>query len=113
MARLNQTAMEAQSTQSYANMLTTAQPPADASSPKIGLNVALSVFLGLVLALGLVLLLEMTDRRVRATEDLVISLGLPVLGTMPKPSVKRFTGGHRPSLAQQRVIGLPAPGKNA
>ena len=113
MARLNQTAMEAQSTQSYANMLSTAQPPAEHSSPKLVLNTALAVFVGLLLAVGTALVLELTNRRVRAPGDVVAALGLPVLGTMPKPSAKRFTGGHRASLAQQRVIGLPAPGKNA
>lgn len=113
MARLNQAAMEAQSTQSYANMLTTAQPPADHSSPKLVLNTALAVFVGLLLAVGLTLVLELSNRRVRAPADVVAALGLPVLGTMPKPGAKRFKGGQRASLAQQRVIGLPAPGKNA
>ena len=113
MARLNQTAMEAQSTQSFANMLSTAQPPAEHSSPRLVLNTALAVFVGLLLAVGTALVLELTNRRVRAPADVVAALGLPVLGTMPKPSAKRFTSGARASLAQQRVIGLPAPGKNA
>ena len=111
MARLNQTAMEAQSTQSYANILTTAQPPAEPSSPKIVLNAALAVFVGVLLAVGVALMLELSDRRVRAADDIVASLGLPVLGSLPKPGAKRFTSGKRVSLAQQRVIGLPAPTK--
>ena len=113
MARLNQTAMEAQSTQSYANILTTAQPPAEPSSPKVALNTVLSVFVGALLALGVALMLELSDRRVRAPADVVASLGLPVLGTMPKPGAKRFRAGKRISLQQQRVIGLPAPTKSA
>jgi hypothetical protein len=56
-----------------------------------------------------VLVLEMLDRRVRAAEDVVASLGLPVLGYMPKPNAKRFATSNRLSLMQQRVIGLPAP----
>ena len=109
MARLNQTAMEAQSTQSYANILTTAAPPAEPSSPKILLNSALSVFIGALLAVAVALVLELRDRRVRAPADVVASLGLPVLGTLPKPGAKRFNSGKRLALMQQRVIGLPAP----
>ena len=109
MARLNQTAMEAQANQSYANLLTTAQPPAEPSSPKILLNSALSVFVGTLLAVGAALLLELTNRRVRAPEDVIAALGLPVLGVLPKPTAKRFTAGRHALLMQQRVIGLPAP----
>ena len=111
MARLNQTAMESQSTQSYANILTTAAPPAEPSSPKIVLNSALSVFLGALLGVAVALVLELRDRRVRAPDDVVTSLGLPVLGTLPKPGAKRFNSGRRLALMQQRVIGLPAPTK--
>ena len=108
-ARLNQTAMESQSTQSYANMLTVAQPPAEHSSPKVLLNTLLSIFLGVLLAVGVALLLELSDRRVRAPDDIVAALGLPVLGTLPKPGAKRFSPGNRSLPMQQRVIGLPAP----
>jgi chain length determinant protein EpsF len=113
MARLNQTAMEAQSTQSYANVLTTAQPPADPSSPKLVLNTLLSIFVGALLALGVVLMRELTDRRVRSSEDVLESLGLPVLGSLPKPNAKHFRSGKHMALTQQRVIGLPAPTKGA
>lgn len=109
MARLNQTALESQSTQSYANVLTQAQPPAEHASPKLVLNTALSVFLGTLLAVGVALLLELSDRRVRAPEDVVAALGLPVLGVLPKPNAKRFNAGRHALLAQQRVVGLPAP----
>ena len=109
MARLNQTSMEAQSTQSYANMLTVAQPPAEHSSPKLLLNTLLSIFVGALLAVAVALLLELANRRVRTPDDVVASLGLPVLGTLPKPNAKRFSSGKRILLMQQRVIGLPAP----
>lgn len=109
MARLNQTAMEAQANQSYANLLTSAQPPAEHASPKILLNTALAIFLGALLAVGVALLLELSDRRVRAPEDVIAALGLPVLGVLPKPTAKRFMAGRHALLMQQRVIGLPAP----
>ena len=112
MARLNQTSMEAQSTQSYVNMLSTAAPPAEPSSPKLILNTLLSIFLGTLLAVGVALLLELSDRRVRAPEDIVAALGLPVLGILPKPTAKRFVSGKHALLMQQRVIGLPGPAVN-
>lgn len=112
MARLNQTAMESQATQSYANLLTQAQPPTLHASPKLLLNIALSIFLGSLLAVGVALLLELSDRRVRAPEDIVAALGLPVLGVLPKPTAKRFVSGKHALLMQQRVIGLPGPAAN-
>ena len=109
MARLTQTAMESQANQSYASPLTTAQPPAEHASPKLLLNTLLAIFLGTLLAVGTALLLELGDRRVRAPEDVVAALGLPVLGVLPKPGAKRFVSGKHALLLQQRVIGLPAP----
>lgn len=111
MARLNQTAMEAQSNQSYANLLTTAQPPAEYASPKLILNIIVAVVVGAMLALAAALMLELKNRRVRSPEDVVSSLGLPVLGSLPKPNAKRFISGNRVSLLQQRMVSLPAPTK--
>jgi chain length determinant protein EpsF len=109
MQRLSQTAMQAQATQSYANVLTSAEPPAQPASPKLLLNTALAIFLGALIAIGGVLLMELSDRRVRDAEDIVAALGLPVLGILPKPNSKRFAAGRHALLMQQRVIGLPAP----
>jgi polysaccharide biosynthesis transport protein len=108
-ARFNQTSLESQSTQSFASVLSVALPPVDPSSPKVGLNTALAVFVGALLAIGVALMLELTDRRVRAPEDVVAALDLPVLGLLPKPSSKRFLGGRQARALKQRVIGLPAP----
>ena len=113
MQRLNQTALESLTTQSYANVLSVAAPPAEHSSPRLFLNTVLAVFLGGLLAVGVALLREFTDRRVRSAEDVLASLSLPVLGTLPKPGAKRFAAGKRISLMQQRVIGLPAPARGA
>ena len=112
MARLTQTGLEAQSTQSFANVLTTAQPPAEPSSPKVLLNSLLSVFLGVLLAVGFALLRELSDRRVRAPDDIVAALGLPVLGTLPKPGAKRFHAGNRSLPMAQRALSLAAPNQS-
>lgn len=112
-ARLNQSSLEAQNTQSYANVLTVAQPSSEHSSPKMLLNTLLAVFLGGLLAVGVALLMEMTDRRVRNPEDAVAALGLPVLGSLPAPNAKRFNPARPVGLGlspQQRSMSLPAPG---
>jgi polysaccharide biosynthesis transport protein len=93
-ARLNQTALEAQSNQSFATSLTVAQPPAEAYSPKLLRNVLVSIFAGLVLAIAVVMTIEKFDRRARSSEDLAIGLGLPVLGILPKPNAKRYVSGR-------------------
>lgn len=113
LARLNQTSLESQATQGNIFVLGQATPPGGPSSPNVLLNTALSVVIGLLLAIGAVLALEMLDRRVRAFEDLTASLGLPVLGVMPKPTAQFKLGGKRNlSLMQQRLVNsLPAPQK--
>jgi polysaccharide biosynthesis transport protein len=112
LARLNQTSLESQTTQGNIFVLGRANPPAGPSSPKIELNTALSVVIGLLLALGAVMALEMIDRRVRAYEDLTGPLGLPVIGVMPKPNAQMKLGSKRLSLMQQRLVAsLPAPQK--
>ena len=93
MARLNQTAMESQTNQSYVNVLTTAQPPAEHASPNLPRNSLLAVFVGGLLATGIVLLLELSNRRVRAPEDVIAVLGLPIIGVLPKPGAKHFRRG--------------------
>jgi polysaccharide biosynthesis transport protein len=107
-ARLNQTNLESQAQQSNINVLSQATPPLSPSSPRVLLNIAVAVFIGTLLAVGLALVRELLDRRVRSTSDLVESLGLPVLGVLPKPLSKK-RGGH--TLMAQRVISgrLPAP----
>ena len=54
-------------------------------------------------------LLELADRRIRAPEDVTESLGLPLIGTLPKPIAKKLAGRREVSVMQRRVIGLSAP----
>ncbi len=108
--RFTQTSLESQSTQSNINLLTKASPPIEPSSPRVVLNVVLAFIVGSLLAVGLALLLELRDRRVRTVDDLVVALGLPVLGRMPKPGSRLQLGGGRMPLLQQRVLApLPQP----
>ena len=111
--RFTQTSLESQTTQSNVNMLTQAEPPLRPSAPRITLNVVLAFIGGTLLAIGLAMALELRDRRIRNIDDVVTTLGLPVIGTMPTPGSK-IALMKRPSLMQQRLMApLPAPAKAA
>lgn len=86
--RFGQTRLESQTTQTDIAVLNPAVPPTEPSSPKVLLNTLLAVFLGTLLGVGLALLAEMIDRRVRSAEDLVSSLEIPVLGELSKRAKK-------------------------
>ncbi|MFM2053430.1 MAG: chain length determinant protein EpsF, partial [Pseudomonadota bacterium] len=63
-----------------------------------------------MLAMACALLRELTDRRVHSLDDLSGGIGLPVLGVLPGPNVKRL--GHRSSieLPHNVLARLPKPG---
>lgn len=77
--RLSQTSLESQSRQTNVAVLTPAYEPQDPSKPKILLNIVVSIFLGGMLGVGVALLMELVDRRVRSEQDLA-DIGIPVLG---------------------------------
>jgi len=110
--RMNQSSLESQTQQSNVNVLSSAVPPLTQSSPRLGLNIALALVLGSMLAVASAIVRELMDRRVRGPEDLVAALGLPIVGVMPRPAIK---GKKTPSLMAQRVISgrLAGPGKKA
>lgn len=103
----NQSSLEGQSQQSNVNVLSVATIPSAPASPRIALNVVVGVLLGMLLAIGGALLREKFDLRVRTTDDLITSLGLPVLGVMPHPAIRR---GSQLAAIQRVISGrLPAP----
>lgn len=107
--RLTQSSLESQASQTNIALLTPASEPPLPSSPKVLLNTLLSVFLGTLLAVGFALLRELMDRRVRSVEDLSEVLGVPVLGSLPKP-MGGGNGGHL-LLPSGVMNSLPAPGR--
>jgi len=114
LARFTQTSLESQTTQSNVFVLTSAIPPLLPSSPNIMVNTALSIVVGLLLAVGAVMLLEFVDRRVRTVDEVSELLGLPILGVLPKPGRKGGFAGRRIPLVSPRLLGrLPAPRKGA
>jgi chain length determinant protein EpsF len=78
--RLAQTNLESQTQQTNVVLLTRASVPVEPSSPKLLILIGGGFFLGLVAACGLILILEMLDKRLRVEEDLARMLGVPVLG---------------------------------
>jgi chain length determinant protein EpsF len=97
--RLALSNLESLAQQTNVVLLSTATPPLDPSSPKVLVLLAAGMFLGGVLGIGVVLLLEMKDKRFRDEADLVGLLGVPVLGRIgnvkvgprdPEPAVRKF-----------------------
>ena len=90
--RFSQTKIEGQSDQSDIAVLNPAIVPTSPAGPRVGLNTALAAFLGSLLGLGIAMLAEMFDRRVRSGDDLNDVLGIPVLGAIEwnAPAQKRF-----------------------
>jgi polysaccharide biosynthesis transport protein len=106
--RVTQTSLESQSTQSNVNLLTQAVAPIDPATPRVVLNVVLSVVIGLLLAVAVVLLLELRQRRIRSIGDVVAALDLPVIAVLPARGGRVGARGLR--LLQRRMLAaLPAP----
>lgn len=82
MARLDQTNLESQSTQTNVSVVKRATPPYSHSSPNIMLNMALAMAIGLIFAIAVGVGLEMWDRRLRSSEDITLAVGLPMLGVL-------------------------------
>jgi chain length determinant protein tyrosine kinase EpsG len=76
------------------------------------LNSIVGALLGALLAVGGVLLLELTNRRVRTAQDLSVNLGLTPLGSLGPSQRSPVLGRASPStLAQQRVVNSSAGGQ--
>ena len=92
MQRLNQTSLEGQANLSSVSMLDAAKIPEKPDSPKLLLNMVLSVIMGTLLGLGVGLIAEMIDRRIRSPEDLADALQVPVFGVINQgiPKQKRL-----------------------
>lgn len=80
--RTTQSRLESQSVQTNVAVLNPATEPVKHARPKRMLNILLSMFVGLLLGVGAALLLELSQRRIRSTDDLVQTLGIPVLATL-------------------------------
>jgi len=101
--RFSQTRIEGQSDQSDIAILNPAVPPIEPSSPRVLMNTLLSIILGTFLGIGLGMLMEMLDRRVRSEHDLVDLLQVPVFGTVDWKAEPRRNRGLKRILPARRL----------
>ncbi|SFH17709.1 chain length determinant protein EpsF [Nitrosospira sp. Nsp14] len=80
--RFAQTRLESLAVQTNISVLNPASIPTEHSRPRILLNMLISLFLGPLLGVGIALMLELLNRRVRSVEDLIEVIELPVLATI-------------------------------
>jgi succinoglycan biosynthesis transport protein ExoP len=97
--RQNQSSLESNANQSSVYQLSAATEPIKPSSPKLLLNLFIAFFGGGIATLLITLVAELMDRRVRAVIDVVQTLELPVIGTMPGPVSKQ-----KHSLIKQNIL---------
>ncbi len=109
LARLSQTSLESQNTNTNISVLSPAAAPTSPSSPKVALNTILAIAVGTMLAVAAALLVEWVDRRVRTTDDVVAALDLPMIGVMPKPGARRPLMGRaaNPMIPRRVLARLP------
>lgn len=108
-ARGTQSSLESQANQTNIYQLTQASPPAEPSSPRLGLNALLAMFGGTLVGVLTAMALELFDRRVRSSTDVAELLGVPVLGVLPDARRTGLSAQRRAALLQQRVIGRLGP----
>jgi succinoglycan biosynthesis transport protein ExoP len=76
-----------------AELIQAARPPSSPSSPNTKLNVIVGGLLGLLIGVGVALLLERLNRRLREAEELSSMYGLPILCEVPESSSLGDEGG--------------------
>lgn len=97
--RLTQTNLESQTRQSNVSILSQAVPPTEASRPKVLLNSIVGALAGLMIGVFAALTLELVQKPLRTSEDLMMSAGVPVLAVLPPSSSRR----------PQRLVGTTGP----
>lgn len=96
----SQTRLQSLSNQTNVVRLNTATAPLEPSSPKLLVNLLIAAFGGTLLGLSLAVLLELANRRVRSSEDLLQMLDLPVLASITS------SGGGQARLSGSRQLAL-------
>jgi len=109
--RVSQTNMESQTTQTNVSVLRSATPPIWPSSPRTLLNLAIALVLGVLLAVGTVVLRETFDQRLRTEEDVMSYLKQPLLGALPASQSQGDKGRLRLGFAKGGMLSLPGLAK--
>jgi uncharacterized protein involved in exopolysaccharide biosynthesis len=99
--------VESHASQANVTVLNPAVAPREPYHPKIALNIALAVAVGTMLGIGIVILSEMLDRRVRSADDLDRGLDAPLLAVLSSRQPSAI-----PLLAEPQAAAraLPSPG---
>lgn len=84
LTRLVSNQVDSRANQTNVAVLTPAIEPLEPVFPRVGLISALSVVIGVLLAGGIVFMLETLDRRVRSRADLESRLAVPTLGRLSR-----------------------------
>ena len=95
----SQTRLQSLTNQTNVVRLNTALAPINPSSPKLSLNLLIAAFVGTLLGVGYAMVLELMNRRVRSSEDLMQMLDLPVLASISSNGGKRRMMGGPGHLA--------------
>lgn len=85
LARVSQTGIESQATQTNVAVLRQAWPPPDPSTPRASLNLLAALVLGALLAVATAIVRERRDQRLRTPDDVTQLLKQPLLGVLPPP----------------------------
>ena len=97
LARMKESDLSARLRVNNIRVLDQALTPRIPVRPRVKLNLLVGAFLGLLLGLGLVVLIEALDTTVKSHEDVEQSPGLVYLGLMPKiPGTTNSRKGKRP-----------------
>ena len=85
--------VESGAKQTNVAILNPATEPMMPAKPKVALNLALGLFVAILLGLAAVFFLEILDRRVRSTADLEAGVDAPLLGTLQPWQPSRLLAG--------------------
>ena len=103
MQKLAESAMESNSDATNVAVLKAAPEPVKHSKPRRMLNLILACFLGGLLGISFVLILELMDRRIRTAFDIEQELKLPVLadltGLNSRRGIKKYIRLSKSSIA--------------
>lgn len=95
----SQTRLQSLTNQTNVVRLNTALAPLEPSSPKLSLNLLIAAFVGTLLGIGFAMVMELMNRRVRSSEDLMQMLDIPVLASVSSHGPKRRMMGGPGHLA--------------
>lgn len=84
LTQLNTTSMQSMVDQTNVTIVDRPNIPTRHSTPRAALNIALGLLVGLLLGVGLAVFMELFVRRVYSREDLIMEIGIPLLGHLKK-----------------------------